>query len=370
MKVPFIDILRFEKNFFETVTTQTTNLIKNGHFVGGPIVAEFEAALAKYTNTKHAIGCANGTDAIQVALRAAGIGKNDKVLVPDMTFWASYETVVNVGAIPYTIDVSKETLHLTLASVKEGVEKFKPKGLILVHLYGWACPETIEIRNYCRENKIALIEDCAQAIGTKINGECLIAGADIATTSFYPAKVLGASGDAGAIFTNNANVADLCRKLINHGRINHYEHGFIGWNSRLGAYEANFLNEALKHLDARIESRRKICETYREKINNPLIKTIAPSNKIWENGYLAVATMSPESRQEFIDYLKQNEIGYGTVYPGAMSEQPGTHGNLGGNISHGHAQWVATSVINLPCFAYMTEAEVYFVIEKVNAYKA
>jgi len=370
MKVPFIDIIRYEPNFFETVSSQTTNLIKNGHFVGGPIVGEFESSLTKYTNARHSIGCANGTDAIQVALRAAGVGKNDKVLLPDMTFWATYESVINVGAIPYTIDVSRETLHLTLASVKEGIEKFKPKALLLVHLYGWACPETLEIRDYCRKNSITLIEDCAQAIGTKINGESLIAGADIATTSFYPAKVLGASGDAGAIFTNNANIADLCRKLINHGRISHYEHGFIGWNSRLGAYEANFLNESLKHLDARLDSRRKICETYRTKITNPALKLIAPGNKVWENGYLSVATMSPDSRQKFLDYLKTNDIGFGTIYPGAMSIQPGTHGNLGGNISHGHAQWVATSVVNLPCFAYISNDEVNYVIEKVNAYKA
>ena len=370
MKVPFIDILRFENNFFETVTTKTTELIKNGHFVGGPIVGQFEAAIKDYTKTAFALGCANGTDAIQVALRAAGVEKNDKVLLPDMTFWATFESVVNVGAVPYTIDVSKETLHLTLASVKEGVEKFNPKAILLVHLYGWACPETNEIRKYCKEKGVLLIEDCAQAVGVKIKGESLFTNAHVATTSFYPAKVLGACGDAGGIFSTEQKIADTAKILLNHGRTGHYDHGMIGWNSRLGAYEANFMVESLKHLDARLESRRVVCKEYREKIKNPALKFIAPHSDVWENGYLSVAIMTPETRPAFIEYLKANDIGYGTVYPGAMSAQPGAVAHLGEKISHGHAEWIAKSIINLPCFAYMKQEEIDYVVEKVNQFKA
>lgn len=369
MKVPFIDILRFEPNFYETVTEKTSALIKNGHFVGGPIVGEFENNLKAYAKTEFALGCANGTDAIQVALRAAGIGKDDKVILPDMTFWATFETVVNVGAIPYTVDVSKETLHLTAQAVKEAIEKFNPKAALLVHLYGWACPETLEIRKLCQEKGVILIEDCAQAIGVKINNQSLLTGSYVATTSFYPAKVLGASGDAGGIFTTNSKIAEVAQKLINHGRISHYEHGYIGWNSRLGAYEANFLNESLKHIDARLESRRHVCSEYRKKIKNPALKFIAPAANVWENGYLSVALMTPESRPAFIEYLKKHDIGYGTVYPGAMSEQPGAKAWLGGKISQGNADWIAKSVINLPCFAYMKQEEIDYVINVVNEYQ-
>ncbi len=368
MKVPFIDILRYENGFFETVTAKATELIKNGHFVGGPVVGQFETALKDYTKTNFALGCANGTDAIQLALRAAGVEKNDKVLLPDMTFWATFESVVNVGAVPYTIDVSRETLHVTLASVKEGVEKFKPKALLMVHLYGWACPETLEIRKYCKEQNVLLIEDCAQAIGTKIKGESLLGTAFVTTTSFYPAKVLGASGDAGAVFTTDQKIADTTKILLNHGRTGHYDHGMIGWNSRLGAYEASFMLESLKHLDAKLNSRRDTCDQYRNKIKHPALKMMKPSSDVWENGYLSVALMTPETRPAFIEYLKVNEIGYGTVYPGAMSMQPGAAAHLGGKISHGHADWVAKSVINLPCFAYMKQEEVDYVIGKVNAF--
>jgi dTDP-4-amino-4,6-dideoxygalactose transaminase len=369
MKIPFIDILRYENGFYETVCAKASELLKNGHFVGGPVVGQFETALKDYTNTPFALGCANGTDAIQLALRAAGVEKNDKVLLPDMTFWATFEAIVNVGAVPYVIDVSKETLHLTLASVKEGVEKFKPKALLLVHLYGWACPETLEIRKYCKEQNVLLVEDCAQAIGTKIKGESLLTSAHVSTTSFYPAKVLGASGDAGAVFTTDQKVADTTKILLNHGRTGHYDHGMIGWNSRLGAYEAMFLLESLKHLDAKLASRRHACDEYRKKIKNPVLKMMSPSSDVWENGYLSVALMTPESRPAFIEYLKKHEIGYGTVYPGAMSMQPGAAAHLGGKISHGHADWIAKSVINFPCFAYMKQEEIDYVINTVNAYK-
>jgi len=369
MKIPFIDILRYEKNFCETVTEKTAALLKNGHFIGGPVIAEFDNSIKAYTQTQFALGCANGTDAIQVALRAAGVEKNDKVIIPDMTFWATFEAVVNVGAVPYTLDVSKETLHVTAHGMKEAIEKFNPKAAIIVHLYGWAVPETVEIRKLCKEKGVILIEDCAQAVGVKINGESLFTNAYVATTSYYPAKVLGASGDAGGIFTTDANVAAVAQKLLNHGRTSHYEHGYIGWNSRLGAYEANFMVEALKHLDARLDSRRNVCKQYREKIKNPQLKFLGPASHVAENGYLSVALMTPESRPAFIEYLKANDIGYGTVYPGAMSEQPGAKGHLGGKISHGHADWIAKSVINLPCFAYMTQAEIDYVVETVNQYK-
>jgi UDP-2-acetamido-2-deoxy-ribo-hexuluronate aminotransferase len=370
MKVPFIDILRYENGFLETVSAKAGELLKNGHFVGGPVVGQFETASKDYTKTKFALGCANGTDAIQIALRTAGVEKNDKVLIPDMTFWATFEAVVNVGAVPYTIDVSKETLHLTLASVKEGIEKFKPKAIIIVHLYGWACPETTEIRNYCKEKNVILVEDAAQAIGVKINGESLLTNAHVATTSYYPAKVLGASGDAGGIFSTEQKIADTAKILINHGRTGHYDHGLIGWNSRLGAYEAMFMVEALKHLDARLESRRHVCQEYRKKITNPALKFLAPASHVWENGYLSVALMTPETRPAFTEYLKKHDIGFGTVYPGAMSAQPGAQAHIGGKISHGHADWIAKSVINLPCFAYMKQEEIDYVIEKVNQFKA
>jgi UDP-2-acetamido-2-deoxy-ribo-hexuluronate aminotransferase len=146
--VPFITLNRFEKGFKENFLSGVTSLFEKTQFVGGPVVGEMEAELAKFVNVKHAIGCANGTDAIQIALRAVGVEKNDKVLVPDMTFWATFEAVVNVGANPITIDVNRNTCHWDLETFKKAVTEFKPKAAIMVHLYGWASPDTLEIRRW------------------------------------------------------------------------------------------------------------------------------------------------------------------------------------------------------------------------------
>lgn len=368
MAVPFIDILRFEPGFKDALARDVMSLIDKGQFVGGPVVAEFEAAIKKYTHSQFAIGCANGTDAIQLALRAAGIGKDDLVVIPNMTFWATFEAVVNVGAQPITLDVSRETLHLTLEGVKNALAQFKPKALILVHLYGWACPETLEIRKLCQQEGVICIEDCAQAIGTKINNTSLIGTAQVATTSFYPAKVLGASGDAGAVFTNDESIAIKTRQLVNHGRTDHYEHGLVGWNSRLGAYEATFLQHSLPYLEKRLDSRRQAVEYYHQNLKNPKLTLLKPDSKVLENGYLQVAVMEPQIRAQFVEYLKKHQIGFGTVYPGAMSEQSGAREFLHAKIDHGHAAWIASAVINLPCFAYITQNELDEVINLVNSF--
>jgi UDP-2-acetamido-2-deoxy-ribo-hexuluronate aminotransferase len=368
MAVPFIDILRFEPGFKEGFTQDLLTLVDKGQFVGGPVVSELETSLKKYTESSYVIGCANGTDAIQLALRASGVSKDDLVVIPNMTFWATFEAVVNVGAKPITLDVSRETLHLTVQGVKEAIEKYKPRAIIMVHLYGWASPDTIEIRKLCHQAGVVCIEDCAQAIGTKIDGKSVIGQAQVATTSFYPAKVLGASGDAGAVFTSDESIAIKTRQLVNHGRTDHYEHGLVGWNSRLGAYEATFLQHSLPHLDKRLDSRRAALQYYRENLKNPMLKLAEPSSNVIENGYLQVGMMEPKLRIEFIEYLKKNQIGFGTVYPGAMSEQSGAKDFLHAKIDHGHSSWIAKAVINLPCFAYINEAELEEVTKVVNSF--
>jgi len=240
----------------------------------------------------------------------------------------------------------------------------------MVHLYGWACPDTLQIRELCQKEGVICIEDCAQAIGTKIQGQSLIGQAQVATTSFYPAKVLGASGDAGAVFTNDEQIAIRTRQLVNHGRTDHYEHGLVGWNSRLGAYEATFLHHSIPHLDKRLDSRRGAIAYYHQHLKNPLIKVQNPSTQTQENGYLQVGLMDPQLRGEFIEYLKKHQIGFGTVYPGAMSDQSGAKDYLHGKIDHGHSAWIAKAVINLPCFAYINQTELEEVVSVVNSFKA
>jgi UDP-2-acetamido-2-deoxy-ribo-hexuluronate aminotransferase len=369
--VPFITLNRFENGFRDNFLGGVSSLFDKTQFVGGPVVAEMEAELAKVTKSKHAIGCANGTDAIQIALRAVGVEKNDRVLVPDMTFWATFEAVVNVGANPVTVDVHRETCHWDIETFKKAVHEFKPKAAVMVHLYGWASPDTLEIRKFAKENKVLLIEDGAQCFGTEINGESILGSALVSTTSFYPAKVLGASGDAGAVFTNDDEIAKKTRILINHGRTDHYSHGMIGWNSRIGAYESLFLKLSLEHIEARLESRRNAVKYYAEALKGLPFKPVTAAAHVKENGYCAVGMVDPALRPALIETLKKANIGYGTIYPGAMSLQSGAADYLEGKIDNGNAHYISQAVLNLPCFAYITKEELEYVCQTVrNHFKA
>lgn len=365
-QVPFITLNRFEKRFQETFLEGVQELLQKTQFVGGPGVLETESLLAKFVKVKYAIGCANGTDAIQVALRGVGVEKNEKVLVPDMTFWATFEAVVNVGANPITVDVNRKTCHWDLETFKKAVLEFKPKAAVMVHLYGWASPETLEIRKYAKENNVLLIEDGAQCFGTEIHGESVFSGALISTTSFYPAKVLGASGDAGAIFTNDEKLNEACRILINHGRTDHYSHGMVGWNSRIGSYEALFLKLSLEHIEARLQSRRNAIKYYAEALQNLPFKPVLAAPSVKENGYCAVGIIPPEERLDLINSLKKQNIGFGTIYPGAMSLQSGAKKYLAGSIDYGNAHYISQAVLNLPCFAYITNEELEYVCQAVK----
>ena len=365
-QVPFITLNRFEPGFKENFLTGVASLFEKTQFVGGPIVAELEAELSRVTGAKYALGCANGTDAIQIALRAVGVEKNDLVLVPDMTFWATFEAVVNVGANPVTVDVNRETCHWDLATFKKAVEQFKPKAAIMVHLYGWASPDTMAIRNFAREAGVLLVEDGAQCFGTKVDGQSILGTALISTTSFYPAKVLGASGDAGAIFTNDEELNKTARILINHGRTDHYSHGMIGWNSRIGAYESLFLKLSLEHIEARLESRRRAVKYYAEALQGLPLKPVQAASNVWENGYCAVGMIEPSLRGALIETLKKANIGFGTIYPGAMSLQAGAKAHLAGKIDYGNAHHISQSVLNLPCFAYITNEELEYVTQTVK----
>lgn len=369
-RVPFITLNRFENGFKENFLSSVEELFDKTQFVGGPQVASLEQTLADKTGAKYVVGCANGTDAIQLALRAVGVEREDKVLVPDMTFWATFESIVNVGASPVTVDVSRETLHWDIETFKQAVDQFKPKAAILVHLYGWGSPDTMAIREYAKKNNVVLIEDGAQCFGTKVDGQSLIGTAQIATTSFYPAKVLGASGDAGAVFTNDEELANTVRCLGNHGRTSHYSHGLIGWNSRIGAYESLFLNLSLEHIDARLDSRRKAVNYYQEHLADLPLKVVTSADNVEENGYCAVALIDPELRGDLMESLKKANIGFGTIYPGAMSLQEGAGKFLAGKIDNGNADYISKAVLNLPCFAYITEEELAYVVDHVKRHFA
>jgi len=370
VNVPFIDLQRFEDGYLDRWLDRVRDVTLNTRFVGGADVARLEARLAAAAGVPHVVGCANGTDALQLALRALGVGPGDVVLIPDATFWATFEAVVNVGAGVVTVDIDAADLQMSFDLFAAAAKRRHPKAAILTHLYGWGSARLDDFRAFCRDRDLPLVEDGAQAWGVTWQGRPIFEGAEVATVSFYPAKVLGGCGDAGAVLCASADVADRVRRLGNHGRTSHYAHGLVGWNSRLDGLNAAWLDLAMDYLDVRMASRRAAASRYRAALAAQGWRVAAPPAGYTENGYLNVVLVEPDLRPVVEDALRVAGIGFGNIYPGAMSRQPGAAEHLAAIVGSAHADRLARSVLNLPLFAYIRDDEVDRVIEVMSEIRA
>jgi dTDP-4-amino-4,6-dideoxygalactose transaminase len=365
--VPFIDLKRFEPGFHQALMEKWGTMSLNAQFIGGAEVSSLEQRLANTVQVSHTVSCANGTDALQLALRAVGVGKNDWVLVPELTFWATFEAVINVGANPVTIDADIRDGGVDFTAFEEAIRTVKPKAALIAHLYGWGSARLADLRALCAKHDVVLIEDGAQAFGVHFEGEPIYKNAEISTTSFYPAKVLGAAGDGGAVFTQNMALAEKVRALSNHGRTAHYGFGDVGWNSRLDSLQAAFLNLSLDHIPARIESRRRCVQFYHEHLANCELELMKAPNQFDENGYCNVCLVPKQETKTLLESaLKAAGIGFGNIYPSVMSSQPGAKPYLSHHFGGKTAEGICSSVLNLPLFPYMTEEELQAVVSVVK----
>jgi len=368
MNVPFIDIKRFENGFLDEWNSKVNSLSASASFIGGDEVSELESSLCKFLDVTNTVTCANGTDALQIALRASGVNNNDIVLIPDVTFWATFEAVINVGAKPVCIDVDESCGGVDEDAFYEAAKKLKPKAAILAHLYGWGTPNLQKIRSFCETEKIILIEDGAQCFGTNYLDNSIYKEAFISTTSFYPAKVLGAAGDGGAIFTKDIDIADKARKLSNHGRDQHYGHGYVGWNSRLDTLQAAFLNISMRYINQRIESRRDTANRYKTFLANIDIEHLSPHPDFEENGYTNLCIIRDQKKKLKIESgFKNLNIGFGNIYPGAMSDQKGAKDKLVSYYGTGKSKLFCQSVFNLPLFPYMNDDEINYILDSLKS---
>lgn len=368
MAVPFIDLKRFEDGFLEQWMTKLATISAKAEFIGGNEVATLEKRLTEYAQVNHVVSCANGTDAIQLALRALGVGRGDLVLVPNMTFWATFEAVINVGASPVTVDIDLSDGGIDMAAFEQAVAEFKPKATVVAHLYGWASAKLEQLRTFCNDRGVLLIEDGAQCFGVELNGESIYKKALISTTSFYPAKVLGAAGDGGAVFTNDSELSEKVRQLGNHGRSTHYGYSTVGWNSRLDSLQAAFLNISLDYLPQRLASRRSTVAYYNTTLPSLGLKPLKSPVAYQENGYCNVCLVEDADQKVKLETaLKVSGIGFGNIYPGAMSDQPGAAGFLHAHVGGDNAQRLCRSVLNLPLFPYMKTEELAEITNTVRS---
>lgn len=371
IQVPFIDLKRFEPGFQNALNAKFGAMTASAQFIGGEEVARLETSLRDLLRVGFAVSCANGTDALQLALRALGVGRGDTVLVPNVTFWATFEAVVNVGADPATLDADIADGGISLPALEEAIDRLKPKAAIIAHLYGWGTAHLAEIRALCKARGVLLLEDGAQCFGAVYKGAPIYEGALISTASFYPAKVLGAAGDGGAVFTDDPELADKVRRLSNHGRTTHYGYGLLGWNSRLDSLQAAFLNLSIAHLQQRIASRRASAAFYQAHLPALGIETMRPPREYEENGYCNVCLVRDASlKAELETRLKAEGIGFGNIYPGVMSRQPGAEGVSRGHFGGREGEVLCASVLNLPLFPYMKPEELERVLEVVRSVAA
>lgn len=330
---------------------------------GGTTVTTFENSLAMKLGAKHVVACANGTDALVLALRALGIDRHARVAIPNLTFWATYEAVCQVGATPVILDVDPDDLQMSFKEFSEAHSKHRFNAAILVHLYGWCSSRLDEFRTMCHHKRIPLVEDGAQAFGTTTNGESVFKDAEIATLSFHPAKVLGAIGDAGAVLCKNKRTADRVRLLANHGRVEHYSHIVPGWNSRMDAIQAAWLLRALEVSDEVVAARRAVAKEYDDRVRRA---GFHDTSMLWQegaNGYLNVTLVKDTIATSA--HLARVGIDVGRVYPRTIADQPGANGALVfGDLTHSRA--VARRVINLPLFYGITDAQVAHVVEAMG----
>lgn len=355
--------------------------VADTHFIGGAQVVEFEEKLAEYVGVKHCVSCANGTDALQLALMAFGVGEGDAVFVPDFTFFSTGEVVPCVGATPVFVDVDEDTFNISVESLVKAIEWVKsetqltPRVVVPVDLFGQPA-EYVKIREVADKYDLLILEDSAQGFGGVINSASLSGRAcsfgDISTTSFFPAKPLGCYGDGGAIFTNNDEWAARLRSLKVHGKgYDKYDNVSIGMNSRLDTLQAAVLLEKIKFFDEEIEGCNQVAKWYDDAL--AASKVTAP---VVLDGYTSswaqytVLCKNSEHRDKITEALKAEGIPAMIYYKKPMHLQDAFKGIvLDGAPGCPVTEDISKKCLSLPMSAYVTKADVEkiaAIIEKID----
>jgi UDP-2-acetamido-2-deoxy-ribo-hexuluronate aminotransferase len=345
------------------------NCIDASIFIKGPILQDFEASLAKYLEVKNVVSCANGTDALQLALMGLNLNKGDEVIVPAFTYVATAEVIALLGLVPVMVDVDPSSFNITAENIAEAIGH-KTKAVVPVHLFGQTA-DMEPILNLCRENNLKVVEDTAQSIGahyTFSDGSCKAAGAlgDIGTTSFFPAKNFGCFGDGGALYTNNDLMAKNIRMMANHGQQVKYRHDIIGVNSRLDTLQAAILRVKLKHLKSFEADRLKAANYYDqafkglEAIETPF--RLPSSTHVFHQYTLKVPA---DGRSDLQKFLRSEGIPSMVYYPIPLNQQPAykSIGRVVGDLKN--TKSLCSSVISLPMHTELDEIQQNYIADNL-----
>ena len=350
--VPFLDLRGTVLEIETDLEVSWNDVIANATFFGGPVLRRFEMEWAHYCGTRNAVGVANGTDAIELTLRALGIGAGDEVIVPTNTFVATAEAVMHSGATPRFVDVDPSTLLLTADAVDDAVNA-RTSAVIVVHLYGSVAP-MYEINAVARRRGLIVLEDAAQAHGAREGHRRAGSFATAGCFSFYPGKNLGAFGDAGAVVTDDDALAGRIRVLADHGRTSHTNHDFVGRNSRLDALQAAVLLAKLPHLDEWNRARRQARVLYQEWLIDD--RVVWPAARSDTESVVHLNVVLVPDRDRVRDELSRRGVQTGVHYPVPCHWQKPYAAFA--SMPLPVAEHVAQHLVSLPMFPHITEEQV------------
>lgn len=365
MKIPFVSFKPMEKELDEQLRAAFTRVFERSWYIEGTEGEQFEEKFAKYCETSYCVGCGNGLDALMLSLKALGIGSGDEVIIPSNTYIATALAATYVGATPVFVEPDMNTYNIDPAKIEEKITD-KTKAIMPVHLYGHPA-DMDPIMDIAKKHQLYVVEDCAQAHGALYKGKKIGSFGDAAGFSFYPGKNLGALGDAGAMVTSNKELADKVRALGNYGSDYKYHHIYQGNNSRLDELQAAFLFEKLPVLDKMNGERRRIANLYLDGIKNQEI--ILPTVMDYAEPVWHIFAIRCKQRDVLADYLDKEGISTNKHYPIPMHLQ-GAYTELG--IKKGElpfAEEISETELSLPMYYGMTDEEINYVIEKINAFK-
>lgn len=365
MKIPYLKFDPMHEELKNEITEKFQKVFAKNYYIMGEELENFEKEFARFCGVKYAIGCGNGLDALVLILRAYKIGVGDEVIVPSNTYIATALAVSHVGATPVFVEPNIRTFNIDPNLIEEKITS-KTKAIMPVHLYGRPA-DMDPINQVAKKYNLKVIEDCAQAHGARYKGRLIGTLGDASGFSFYPGKNLGALGDAGAIVTNDEELAKEIYMLRNYGSNIKYVHDIVGYNSRLDEMQAAFLSVKLKNLNKWNAERDRIANIFIKNIKNPKLVLPIASCDEYKNVWHIFAVMT-EDRDNLEKYLTEKGIGTNKHYPTPMHLQK-AYTSLG--IREGQlpiAEKISRSELSIPLYYGMTEAEINYIIESLNEF--
>jgi len=353
-----LDLVSEFRELRAEIEPAVARVLASGHYILGQEVSRLEAEVARYVGVPHAVAVASGTDALVLGLRAAGIGSGDEVVTPSFTFIAAAEAITHVGARPVFAEIDPLTYNLDPASLEAAITR-GTRAVVVVHLFGQSAAID-EIRTICRDRRLVLIEDCAQAIGADYDGVRVGGWGALGCFSFYPTKNLGAYGDAGLVTTRDAALAERLRMLRHHGSRVAYQHEIVGYNSRLDELQAAILLAKCAHLDRFNAARQAHAAAYREALSG------APVGLPHEHGrgthVYHVFCIRVARRDAVREALAARGIASGIYYPVPVHKQPAYEREFG-EVRLPHSEQAAREVLALPMYPQLDRERIDYVCQ-------